>query len=1210
LLVHGAPAPSRASCWRNNARAPAGKLLAKQLSSGGKMKRQTLFQSFVLTLGCLTLLVSTLLAQDFRATLIGLVTDGNKAAVPNARIKVVNERTGVVTEVTTSSDGLYTVPFLNPDIYTVEVSANGFKTIRNTGIVLRVADKQNLPFTLEAGGISETVTVTGAQELLQTETAARGQNFDEAKVQELPLNGRQVYMLLNLTPGVVFTQEVFGATGFSGTRGWDVNGGYSFNGSQTNTAQFLLNGAPISTTGAWQVAPNAEAIQEFKVMTNTYDAQFGRTGGGTVNTTLKAGTNQWHGSAFNYHRNRVLDANSFQNKLNTSRNPQGEPRGPRITNQYGGTLGFPLFKDKDFVFLSYEGYREKVPFPILASTIPSDLRDGKNFSKYGIKIYDPLTTRLCRNNVDVQGNCRSTYIRDQFPNNEIPANRISPIGKRILDLYPQPNTNPTGLNLNFIASGNTGIYHYDQPMGRWDHVFNERHRLHTVVTYQYGNEFRSNNGFPPPAEVGQIISERTDQNYILDYTWVKSPTAVWNYRLSFGRFTSRFPDGVRSYDFTFDKLGIKNMPQVPTVGGRKTAPRVQVGNYSDIIGNTFSWATDNQWDLTASLRQTKGRHSLSYGGEYAYLGLGRSGPGRANGLFAFGQGWTRQYRDLGQGALDGYSVAGLLLGNMDSGYIDWNDSFYRTWPYIAGYVQDDWKISQKLTLNLGLRYDVQVPWVERFNRANANFDYTAKHPNSDAIIAKWKEIKTAYDRTNPRYPYPDPPAAILGARVFASDKDRRVYDTDWTNIQPRLGVAWNFMPKVVLRAGGGIFHPTDSQTGQVTGFSQQTAYINSLDGLKPSGGLTGPYSLEDPFPQGLIRPAGLDASPFLLVGQSVGYDTNTRPIRRNFQYSLNLQFELPWSSVLEVGYVGSYTNKLPMSRNLNAISLEDFNRAFADGNYTQLQVPNPFLGLFPNTTALGRNTNVGRGTLLRPLPGYGDLTQTTNPWGRIRYDALQVRGEKRAFSNRTAGVLTFILSYSWSKNIERTVFLNNAFDARPVKQLAGIDKTHTYAFSGVWDLPFGKGRRFFSDRPAFVGALVDGWNFNWIHQYYSGYPVGKPDAVFSCADYKNPNPTEDAWFNNTRSCYTQRAPNTLRVTEERFAYIRNPNRPQMSMSFSRRFQFLERYTLQFKGEAFNAFNTPIRPGPNTSFTSPDFGRLPRSQNNFPRNIQLSLRLLF
>jgi outer membrane receptor protein involved in Fe transport len=1175
------------------------------------MKAYTRFSAH---LSALILLTVSAFAQDYRATIIGLVTDANKAAIPNAKVRVKNERTGVSIEVSTTADGLYTAPLLNPDTYTVEVSASGFKTARRTGVVLQVADKQNLPFTLEAGELSVEVTISGEQQLVQTETASRGQNFDPIKMQELPLNGRQVYMLLNLTPGVVYTQEQFGATGWSGTRGWDVpNGSFSFNGSQTGTSQYLLNGAPISTVGAAQLAPNAEAIQEFKVMTNTYDAQYGRTSGGTVNTTLKAGTSQWHGSVFNYHRNRVFDANSMQNKLNTRNNPQGEPRGPRITNQFGGVVGFPLFRDKDFVLLSFEGFREKVSFPILVNTVPADLRDGKNFSKYGIKIYDPLTTRLCVPGVDTQPGapCRSTYIRDPFPNNEIPADRISPIGKRILDLYPLPNFNEGGLNQNFIASDNTGLYHYNQPIGRWDHVFNERHRMHTIVTYQHGDEFRSNNGFPPPAEIGQIVSERTDQNYIIDYTWVQSPTSVWNYRISYGRFTSIFPDGERSYDFTYDQLGIKSMPLPPTIGERKTAPRVQLSNYSDIIGNSFSWDTDIQWDLAASLRQTRGRHSLTYGAEYAYIGRGTAGPGRATGLFTFNQNWTRQYRDLGQGTFDGYSIAGLLLGYMDGGQIDWNDSFYRTWPYIAGYVQDDWKVRENLTLNLGLRYDLQMPWVERFNRANAGFDFSAQHPNSAAIIARWSEIKAEYDRTNPLYPYPDPPAAILGGRLFADGDHRRVYDIDWSNVQPRIGVAWSFMPKAVLRAGFGIFHPTDAQTGQVSGFNQSTGYINSLDQLTPSGqALTGPYSLEDPFPDGLIRPGGADAGPFLLAGGGVSFDGRQRPIRRNFQYSFGLQFELPWASVLEVGYVGSRTNKIPVTNNFNGISIDDLNRGFSDVDYTALQVPNPFKGFLPDTVGLGRNDNTSRGQLLRPYPGYGDLQQFTNAWGRFRYDSLQLRVEKRAFNNRNLGVLTFILSYSWSKNIAQNVLLNQAYDSEPVKQLADLDKTHTYAFSGVWDLPFGKGRRWFANRPGVVGALIDGWNLNWIHQYYSGYPVGKPDAIFSCGSYRTPNPGEGAWFNNDRSCYTQRPPNTLRVAEERFAWIRNPNRPQMGLALSRWVDLTEKYKLQIKAEAFNAFNTPIRPGPNTDFTSPDFGRLPRQQNNFPRNIQLAAKFVF
>ena len=333
----------------------------------------------VLFVGAVCLLMSTAAryssAQDFRATITGQVADPNNAAVPNATIKATRVGTNVTTQAQSNDDGYYSLPYLNPGTYVIEVSASGFGSIKRENIILQVADRLNLPITMTVGQLGqEEVTVTAQQELIQTATANRGLVFDPIKTQEYPLNGRQSYMLMALTPGVIFTQEQFGAQGFSGTRGWDVNGEYRINGGRTGTNQFLLNGAPISTTGSWQVAPNVEAIQEFKVMTNTYDAQYGRTGGGTVNTTLRSGTNDWHGSLFEFFRNDKLDANTTQN------NRVGAPRGKHITHQFGGVVGGPIRKDKDHIFFSLEMFREIVPFPVVSSTPPLDLRDGKNFS--------------------------------------------------------------------------------------------------------------------------------------------------------------------------------------------------------------------------------------------------------------------------------------------------------------------------------------------------------------------------------------------------------------------------------------------------------------------------------------------------------------------------------------------------------------------------------------------------------------------------------------------------------------------------------------------------------------------------------------------------------------------------------------------------------------------------------------------------------------
>src|SRR5574340_547732 len=338
----------------------------------------------ILVLGCVFI---PAFAQDYRATIVGYVLDPSGAPIPTATVKATKEDTNVSRETQTSQAGLYTIAALDPGTYTISITAQGFQTQRRTGIILLTNDKLNLPIKMEVGQITQEITVMGEQELIQTTSASRGLVFDPIKMQEIPMNGRQTYMLMRLSPGVMFTQREFGSTGYSGTRAWDVNGSFTMNGGRTGTNQFLLNGAPISTNGTFNVAPNVEAVQEMKVMVNTYDSQYGRSGGGHVSTTLRSGTNDWHGTVFDFWRNRILDANTRQN------NALGTGRGFRNQHQFGGTVGGPIRKDKDFVFFSFEGWRERVPFPSNVSVPPMEIRDG-DFSSFvpagqlgAIKIY-------------------------------------------------------------------------------------------------------------------------------------------------------------------------------------------------------------------------------------------------------------------------------------------------------------------------------------------------------------------------------------------------------------------------------------------------------------------------------------------------------------------------------------------------------------------------------------------------------------------------------------------------------------------------------------------------------------------------------------------------------------------------------------------------------------------------------------------------------
>ena len=1154
------------------------------------------------------MLLGSAYGQDFRATITGQVVDPNKAAIAGATVKAILASTNVVAEAKTNSEGYYLLPYLTPGTYTVEATASGFQTLKREGIVLRVADKLNLPLHMAIGSVSEAVTVVGKQDVIETGSADRGLVFDPIKTQELPLNGRQTYMLLSLTPGVIFTQETFGNTGFSGTRGWDINNSYRINGARTGQNLFLLNGAPISDrTGTWQLAPNVEAVQEFKVMTNTYDASYGRFGGGVVNTTLKSGSNDWHGDVFDYFRNKVFDANSFQNNL------IGAPKPKHNQHQWGGVVGGPIRKDKDFIFFSFEGWRERIGFPAVGSVPPTLLRDGLHFTDLGYKIYDPATTHRCGTK-EPSSTCKGrTFIRDPFPGNVIPLDRISPIGKAIVSYFPKENA--PGLNNNFVASGNVGRYTYNQPMGRWDHVFGDNDKFYVLVTFQHGQEYRDQTGFGPPAGSGDVGSQRTDQNYILDWTHVLSPTAILDVRGSFGRLTSFFPR-YTDFDLTADKLGMTQMIHAPTVQ-KNTVPQVVVGGYTQLFataGTVFSWETNNQWNLTPSLTMTRGKHALRTGIELHYYARGADSPGWANGSFTFNKSWTQQFPDLDQGTFDGSSVASVLLGAPTGGNIDSNASSYRTRPYFGFYVQDDWNVTPRLTMNLGLRYDVQIPWLERFNRVTRGFDVSTKNPLSDQVLANWAKLKADYDRANPnaKFPYPSPPAVLVGGYLFpgVGGQPRRQYDTDWTNIGPRVGVAWHVFEKTVVRAGAGVYYNTPTQTGVVSGFSQSTPYTTSLDGLTPSAGLTGPYSLVNPFPNGLATAAGSNLGLLTNIGNGLSFDPAHYKLPRTYQYSFGFQQELPHAILVEASFAGNYQTYIELGYNQNRWSLADNTRGFADNSYLNRTLPNPFFGILPITSSLGGSPSISAQNLLRPDPIFQDVTNNLIQAGHYRSDALQVKIEKRVLGGGNTGVLIFGLSYTFAKTYEQNHRLNNWNTAEPpIYEIDFQDKPHNLAFHGVWDLPFGRQRRFDINNSV-ANAVAGDWRFDWIFTYYSGYPVGWPNLQNTCGTWKATEQDENRWFNNDKTCYSNFPSFAVRTIPDRFSDIREPAKPQLNVALEKTLHFSERYRFQFRGEAFNLTNTPIRPGPDTGFSSATFGQLPKSQKNFPRVIQLAAKIYF
>jgi hypothetical protein len=1149
--------------------------------------------------------------QDSRGSISGFVTDASGAPVAGAKVRATQRSTNQVTDATTDHDGYYTLPYLQPSDYDVEATAEGFKKARRAGVVLLVADKLEVNLKLELGAVTSEVTVVAEANTIQTADASGGMNFDSVQTSEYPLNGRQVYMLMDNTPGVLFTQEQFGSSGYSGTRGWDVSSSYVMNGGVQGTNSFSLNGAPISLTGTWQVAPNVDAIQEFKVMTNTYDAAIGRTGGGSVNTTLKSGGNTPHGTLFEYMRNSILDANYTQN------NQVGAPRGKHITNQFGGTYGMALRKNREFLFLSYEGFRERVPFPVVASVPPMDLRDGQHFSEYGMIVNDPLTGHTCVNKVDVSGTCASTFIRAPFPGNVIPASRISPIGQKILSYYPVPNI--PGLTQNFVYANSTGKYFYNQPMLRWDRTIDERNKVNAVVTFQHGGEYRNQTGIPGLGASGNINTQRTDVNFIASWTRILTPSSILDVRASFGRFTSNFPDADTAAGITAQDLGITGAVHAPTTNA-SFPPRILVDQFANLFGNgsnLIAWSTNNQWNIVPTITTTRGTKVIKFGFDYVYAGIGTNNTGQPNGQLSFTRYATQQYPLKAGTTSDGAGIADLLLGNPGTGLLDWNDTYYRTWPYYGGFVQVDWKARRNLTLNLGLRYDVQVPFVERSNRVNTGFDPDVVNPRSADILAAWAKDKATYDATKPTYPYPAVPAAIYGGKTFIQPGgSRRTYYTDWQNFQPRLGLAWQFAPQTVLRTGFGIYHRTATQAGYSDAFSQQTGYTRSLNGdITPAAGLTGPYSLADPFPDGIIAPSGRELGLLTNIGNAVSFDGRQRLIPRTFQYSFGLQRMFRGNVKIDASYVGSITDHDTASYNFGYLPMNVFAQGTAVPNFLDRTVPNPFYGILPANTTLGAGSTIAAKYLDQYFPLFNGVTISTNPWARYRYDALQLSAQKRFTGSRNAGggILT-TFSYTFSKNMQSANFLNNYDIAEGlVHELVPYDKPQNIAFTGVWDLPVGRGRHFLENAHGIVEKVIGGWTINWIYRFTSGNPVNGIDAVSYCmgSNLLLTDQTHDEWFNHSKSCgYKGRASYTLRVVPDRYAWLRQMDNTTVNLAGSKNFQLTEKYRLNLRGEAFNLLNHPLYGAPDTTYSDARFGMLPVGQQNFPRLIQVSGRVSF
>lgn len=1171
------------------------------------------------------------LAQEFRGSITGRVVDNNGAAVANATVTVTNTATNTSTATTTNESGDYTALYLVPGSYSITVEASGFKKASRQNVEIRVGDRLQLDLRLEVGNVSETVNVTADAPLLETNSASAGQVIDQRRISDLPLSDGNPFVLSRLAPGISYVGDLKFSRPFdnAGTSSIVADGAPGRN-------EFTLDGVPnmASGGGGGRVAfvPPADAVQEFKVETASFDGQQSHTAGATVNVTLKSGTNGLHGTVYEFVRNDVLSANDFfLNRTNLAANPSRDrdrdgkaDRDPLRYNRYGFTVGGPVWlpkklfgpaavdlRNRSFFFFAYENLPDVFPEPGQFTVPTLKMRNG-DFSELlpSIVIYDPATARA-------EG---SRVRRDPFPGNIIPANRISPIAKNYLSFYPLPNQQGNAQGQNNFISGNPRTDTFHSESFRFDQTLSEKQRFFIRYTHNSRREARGNwtdvvNGIRP---TGNFLF-RINDGGAFDHVYNFGPTLVLNSRVGFSRFNE---PSIRQHQGEFNPASLGFPQQTAALfGPEQYLPRFEISGYSALGDSVGGGSTHNIYSAQSTLTKIAGRHSLRFGYDWRSYRENGFGAGHAAGRYDFGANFTRGPLDNSTGAAVGQSLASFLLGVVTGGTIERNAARSNQALYNGVFVHNDWKVTSNLTLNVGVRYEYEGATNERYNRNTRGFDFTASSPIEAAA-------KAAYAAN----PIPEITASafqVKGGLLFANDDNRSFWNADKNNVQPRAGFAYKLNDKTVLRGGWGIFTvPFVIAGANQPGFSQSTPITASVN-----NGLTFLADLANPFPTGVLSPPGASLGLATFLGQGVSFtplDLNNTQAQR---WSFGIQRELPGNWLVELQYVGNYGYDGVVGVSLNGVPRQYLSTsAFRDQNmintinFLTATVPNPFRNLIPGTGLNG--ATVQRQQLLRPFPHFTGVSGARND-ATSDYHSGQLRVEKR-FSRG----YTMLVSYTWSKFLETANLLNET-DTEFERRFSNADIPHRLVVSGVWELPFGRGRKFGGAWHPALNVIAGGWQVQGIWNWQSGRPtltIGNVyyngDITKLKTDIKSKNvdgtvfDTSGFYFhdaavqtngvddpNKQRNDPRIQLSGNIRTLPSRWAGFRGQGLNLWDLSVSKNFSFTETIKLQLRGEFLNAFNHPVFNDPNLTPNNANFGRV-TSQNNLPRNVQIGLKLIF
>ncbi len=1102
----------------------------------------------------------------------GTLFDSSQAAVPGVKVTLTNVSTSQARETVTDEQGRYFFPQIQPGNYRLESEKEGFqKTSQN--VAIETGRKVTLDISLTIGSTSETIQIQSEAPLIEAGSATMGSLINTKQVLDLPLAGRNPLRLAFLTPGITTTTAP-GASGMTDVSGTSY---ISTAGANVRQNEFYIDGVPNTIQDRVLYIPTADAVQEFNIQTNPLDAEFGHGGGFYANLTTKSGTNEVHGTLFEFLQNDKLNANNFF--LNRS----GANKAPFRLNQFGGTVGGPLIKDKTFWFFMYEGVRQSSGVSSITTVPTADQRAG-NFSTtfptagQQVNIFDPASTAID----PATGNLRRT----QFPGNILPQSRIDPVARNILNLWPQANLPGVGQsgasNYLFVGTAplttNAYVSRVDHTMGK-HRLFGRFSIAKTLSISPHIMDIGSVDGNSRPS----TGNNRVQTSIGIGDTYMITPTTILTVQAGFARWTQQ---GLTpSYDLT--RLGY---PASFGSGLQESIfPTINVNGYQS-GGHEGNWFEHtNTFSLQATVNHVKGAHNLKYGFQYQPKRNNYQLAQRPSGSYAFSQAFTAGPDPAQRGAAVGQSLASFLLGAPDAGSANIRAAYSFQGDYYGAFIQDDWKITSRLTLNLGLRYELQPNVTERYNRSVRGFDLTTPNPIENAARANYA--------MNPSPYLPVDQFRVLGGQIFATPEHRGNGGlVEKTMFVPRVGLAYRWGDKTVIRAGYGLFRSfwwQVSSATEGTGAETTTTMVTSRDGVTPAD------VLSNPFPNGLVQPTSTNEGLSTLVGSSISPFFYLKKFPYNNRWNLSIQHQLGRDLGIEVAYVGNTGMRIPMGTNG---SEQNRQIHFLPKEYLHLRnelntpVDNPFFGVITTPGPLSQRT-IPLSSLLSTYPHFTSVNMLRQTEGRSYYHSLQTSVTKRYSRGIQLGA-----TYTFSKLIERMRYIDVTDDG-PSKMIGEYDRPHRATVNLLWELPFAKGDRF-------LHKMVGGWQVNAMLIYQSGGPIPLGNLLHTGTSptLSRSEQSVDRWFNT--DAFRIFPAFTVRTLPNYLTGLRNDGQNNWDLSLLKTFPITqERVKLQFRFEMFNALNRVQFGNPTISPGADTDGRI-FSQANAPRMLQFGLKLLF